>query len=86
MMILLPYTRMVKHSAASLMKRVIVRKSLPKSQNVGPHLSTGNARVNTDATDYKIFNQLKQSTEQNVHFVICKVDKPNRVIKKMKLC
>lgn len=58
---------------------------LARSQQVGLQLSTGRDRVNAEQTDYKILQSLQQSTETGVPFVICKVDEPQGVMKKMQI-
>ncbi len=56
---------------------------LARSQGLGLQLSTGNTRVSAAETDYATLGALKACTQTGVPFVICKVDEPDGVIKKM---
>lgn len=56
-----------------------------QSLGVGVQLSTTNDRVNADETDYKLLHQLQQHAGKDVPFIVCKVDEPDAVRRKMNL-
>lgn len=51
--------------------------------NVGLQFSSGNDRVNAENTDYDVLKQLQDSLDLGVPFVICKVDEPDMVKKRI---